>query len=267
MNYLAVIVRPGHVQELQILLDVAFMLYTLVSFVRVLAYVVEQTRAGNMIGGVRAPLRWTIPEPAAWLFIAGVLLLLFDQSAFYYLLVVIGISMFLIVNRHTAAEQFGFSRLPFGKLLKWSLFICGAFVFIELPLAKLVEIVMNTAHLPNPEEESVQIFRKITHQPAQVILFLIEAAFVAPLIEELFFRGFLFTFLKNYTSTWAALILSSGVFAFAHFSLGSAIQLWVLGFILGLAYENSGSLLLSMGIHACWNLLAALSILLDQGSF
>jgi hypothetical protein len=96
---------------------------------------------------------------------------------------------------------------------------------------------------------------------------MIQAVLISPLIEELFFRGFLYTFLKNYTSTWMALVLSAGVFAFVHVNLGSVVQLWSLGVILGMAYEHTGAILLPMGIHACFNFVTALSLLLDKGNY
>jgi membrane protease YdiL (CAAX protease family) len=86
------------------------------------------------------------------------------------------------------------------------------------------------------------------------------------MIEELFFRGYFLTFLKNYTSTWLAIILSGGVFAFAHLNLGAVLPLWFLGVVLGVAYQHTGSLLVPMGIHACFNLATGLSLLMDKGN-
>ena len=218
-----------------------------------------------MVDGACSPLRFAIPGAVGWLFAFTVLLLLFAQSALYLILVVIGLAGFLLQSGRTAREQFGLGRLSLGKIIQWSLLICGAVVFIELPLNKLVDTAMNAIRLPHPEQESVELFRHY-NQPAQIIDFLLQAVLISPLIEELFFRGFLLTFLKNYTSTVMALILSAGVFAFAHANLGSVLQLWVLGLALGLAYEHSGTILLPFGIHACWNLLTALSLLLERSA-
>ena len=48
-------------------------------------------------------------------------------------------------------------------------------------------------------------------------------------------------------------------------NLVAALPLWFLGIVLGLAYEHTGSLLLPIGIHACFNLATALSLLVDKG--
>ncbi len=257
---LAALSGPGRVW----LFEAVFLLYALVGFVRVLGYVIAQSRAHRLIDGPQSPPRFGPPGWPGWFFTLGVLLLLFAQSPLYLLLVVYGIAAFLLRNRRLPAEQFGLRRLSPGRILQWSLLVCGAVIFVELPLSELVDRAMNALRLPHPQQESVEFFRQAS-RPGQIFAFLLQAVFLSPVVEELFFRGFLFSFLKNYTSTTFALFLSAGVFAFAHANLGSALQLWVLGLVLGLAYEHSGCLLLSIGIHACWNLLTALTLLLEKG--
>jgi membrane protease YdiL (CAAX protease family) len=256
-------VRSG---ELVILVQIAFVLYTLGSFIRVLAYASGEFRAGGMTDNPRAPLPLKVSGIAGWLFIISVLGLLYVQSWLYLPLIVVGVSAFLIESGRTAREQFGLARVRAGLLLQWSLLVCGAVIFIELPLSQLVDWLMNAIHLPHPEQENVVIFRSF-RQPGEIFSFLVQAVLISPLIEEIFFRGFLLSFLKNYTSTWLAIVLSAGVFAFVHLNLGSVIQLWLLGIVLGVAYENGGSLLLPFGIHAFFNLFTALSLLLDKGGF
>ena len=244
----------------------SFILCAAFCFVRVVAYAVEQSRAGQLVGGLNSPLRFAVSSPLGWSFVVVVIALLFLQSPLYMVMVVMGVSVFLLESRRTVSEQFGLARLSGRRILKWSLLVCGAVVFVELPLSQMVDRGMTAIHFPHPEQESVEIFRQV-NKPAAMIAFLIQAVLISPLIEELFFRGFLFTFLKNYTTTIFALVLSAGVFAFAHANLGSVLQLWVLGIVLSLAYEHTGSLLLPMGIHACWNLLTAASLLFDRGGF
>jgi membrane protease YdiL (CAAX protease family) len=44
------------------------------------------------------------------------------------------------------------------------------------------------------------------------------------------------------------------------------IPLWFLGVALALAYQNTGSLLLPICVHGLFNLMTALSLLLDKGN-
>ena len=149
--------------------------------------------------------------------------------------------------------------------MRWSLVVCGAVFFVELPLSHLIDRVMTWLQVPHPPQEAVEMFRQI-RRPGAILLFMLNAALVVPLIEELFFRGFLYSFLKRFTSTWAAIILSAGIFAFAHQNLASVIPLWLLGVVLAVAYEHTGSLLLPMCIHGCFNLITAVSLLIEKST-
>lgn len=82
------------------------------------------------------------------------------------------------------------------------------------------------------------------------------AVAIAPLAEEVFFRGLLQTVVLNTArSRWKAITLVSVIFAAIHFSQPHAIPaLFVLGVILGYAYERSGSLIPPIVIHALFNL-------------
>ena len=253
--------RPDYMDGVEWL----FILFALISFVRVAVYAIKQARNHTLVDSRKSPLPFPVPTAVGWLFAASVVMLLFAQSPFYMLMVVAGLWVFLTAERRSAEYQFGFSRVSALNIARWSLVVCGAVFFIEVPLSHAVDQVMTAIRLPHPEQQSVEIFRRY-NKPSEIVLFMIQAVLISPLIEELFFRGFLFTFLKRYTATWFALVLSAGVFAFAHANLGSVLQLWFLGVVLGLAYENTGSLLLPIGIHGCFNFVTAISLLLEKGS-
>lgn len=86
--------------------------------------------------------------------------------------------------------------------------------------------------------------------------FWIGAIVLAPVAEELFFRGLIQTFLGSHLPRrWMAILFSSVAFGLVHSSQVQAIgALTLLGVILGLAYERSGSLIPPMIIHAVFNL-------------
>ncbi len=246
-------------------LGTLFWFFVLASFLSVARYGMRAISTGQLLDNERSPRRFTLPGIAGWFFTIGVLELIFLQSVYYVVLVCVGIAGILIESNRTAEEQFGFARLRPAQLMVWSLLGFGAIMVVEAPLMAGVSWLMDQLHLPHPEQESVEAFKQFNKFSA-IAGFIFQAVILFPVIEELFFRGFLLTFLKNYTSTWMALVLSAGVFAFAHVNVGAAIPLWFLGIALGIAYEHTGSLLLPIGIHACWNLVTALSLLLDKGT-
>lgn len=84
----------------------------------------------------------------------------------------------------------------------------------------------------------------------------IGAASIAPVAEELFFRGILQNALVNLTqSRGAAIALAAVAFGVVHASQPDTIAALVfLGMLLGYAYERTGSLTVPIAIHAAFNL-------------
>lgn len=84
-------------------------------------------------------------------------------------------------------------------------------------------------------------------------LFLLTASILAPMFEEIMFRGFLLPALTRYFPVWGAIALSAILFSLAHLSLSEVLPLAVLGSILGFVYTRSRSLLASILLHGLWN--------------
>jgi membrane protease YdiL (CAAX protease family) len=93
--------------------------------------------------------------------------------------------------------------------------------------------------------------------PLTLLGYLAAAVLVAPICEEIFFRGFLFGGLTTSLRLWPAALLSAALFGIAHVDAGSFPVLFVIGIALAWARWRFGSLLPGIAIHACNNLLAA----------
>jgi membrane protease YdiL (CAAX protease family) len=76
---------------------------------------------------------------------------------------------------------------------------------------------------------------------------------VAPIFEELLFRGFAYPDLKDRVGTVGALLLVSALFALMHAHVASAAPLFALGLALVFAYEYTGSIVAPMALHALFN--------------
>jgi membrane protease YdiL (CAAX protease family) len=82
---------------------------------------------------------------------------------------------------------------------------------------------------------------------------------IAPMAEEFFFRGFLFTVLKRWGGPWVAAVITGILFGLAHTGSASAeylIPLAFLGFVLCMIRWRTGSLYPCMALHALNNSLA-----------
>lgn len=83
---------------------------------------------------------------------------------------------------------------------------------------------------------------------------------VAPICEEIVYRGFLFRYLNKRVSMGLAISLSAGVFALMHMNLYSFLPLFILGVALCLVYKLSGNIVSSITIHALFNLVNLVTI-------
>jgi membrane protease YdiL (CAAX protease family) len=90
--------------------------------------------------------------------------------------------------------------------------------------------------------------------PRWLVVYLVFVAVtVAPLVEEMLFRGVALPILERDFGTRAAVLLVSAVFAAIHFHLPSMAPLLVIAAGFAVAYVRTGSLLVSITMHALFN--------------
>lgn len=103
-----------------------------------------------------------------------------------------------------------------------------------------------------------QLSKQIHQMPLTVGATLLAAVLVAPICEEIFFRGFLLMGLARAMPSWLAIILASLIFAAAHASPGSFVLLFVLAIFLGIIRIATGSLWPGIVLHMLNNALGFL---------
>lgn len=96
------------------------------------------------------------------------------------------------------------------------------------------------------------------------VLCVLLVSLVAPLSEELYFRGFLYPAVDKIIGRLPALVLTSSFFAFLHFDVIRFIPITIVGIWLNLLYIKTGSLYTSMIAHSTWNTLMILLLFWAQ---
>jgi membrane protease YdiL (CAAX protease family) len=95
--------------------------------------------------------------------------------------------------------------------------------------------------------------------------------FMAPIAEEIFFRGFIFAGLRRYINFGGLLrylnlpiagLISGFLFSLAHGDPGLIVPFAGVGLILAILYEKTGSLWTSIGVHFVFNTLSFSLLLL-----
>jgi len=120
---------------------------------------------------------------------------------------------------------------------------------VTLVAAYVVSYVNDILFHPG-EQDIVDAFPPTT---GGLILFAIVAVVMAPLAEELYFRGFLF---KGFANSWGwgwGALASATIFSLAHMQLTLFFPLFALGFGLAWVYRHTGSLWTSITLHAIFN--------------
>ena len=97
----------------------------------------------------------------------------------------------------------------------------------------------------------------ITTLPAKTVrllLFFLVGGILSPITEELFFRGFLYGFLRRWGTLWAV-VSSSLVFALVHVAFAESFLVPVAGgLVLAVCYEVEKNLMAPITLHMVGNL-------------
>lgn len=113
-------------------------------------------------------------------------------------------------------------------------------------------------------QEAVKLFLTSPDLGLRIAL-VVSAVIVAPLAEELLFRGFLYPAIKRFTDPVFAMLCSGLLFAAVHNNLPALIPLFILGIAFAAVYEYSGSLWTPIWMHAMFNFCSIVLMLMGTG--
>ena len=82
---------------------------------------------------------------------------------------------------------------------------------------------------------------------------LLLACFLGPIVEEIFFRGFLYPGMRKYIGVSGAMVITATLFAGVHENLFSFIPIFFLGIVLAFIFEKRRSLAACISLHVIHN--------------
>ncbi|MBJ7331733.1 MAG: CPBP family intramembrane metalloprotease [Solirubrobacteraceae bacterium] len=109
------------------------------------------------------------------------------------------------------------------------------------------------------EKDSLPDELGVKDSSLNLILVLLLVTMVAPVAEEMLFRGYMFRALRNWKGVWPAALLSGMTFGGIHLGsspVGFVVPLMVFGVGLALLYQWTGSLYAPVALHALNNSIA-----------
>ena len=166
-----------------------------------------------------------------------------------YLCLIMGILGVIGFRGLSPGEIFGLQPRLFGKAALSGLL----WLVITYPLILAAQLLIQK--LFGADDDSQQIVHYFLEHPdaRHRIAVIVMAVVVAPVAEEIIFRGYLYGVVRRYGGRVPAIMVSSLLFAAIHVHIPSLLGLGVLAVILCLLYERTGSLWATITMHAAFN--------------
>jgi len=165
-----------------------------------------------------------------------------------------GIAIFFLAFRFNIVEILGLQRpdwkriaviVALGMLAIYML--AGIAGFIAEPLLK------QTFGEKNPQAAVQMMQDAKANNPKLLIGLAFLACIAAPVCEEIVFRGYFYGVMKRYSCRYFAAVTTGLIFGLVHGSMWSLAPLVVIGIVLAVVYELSGSLWAPMICHCIFN--------------
>lgn len=228
-----------------------------------------------------ARVRWGVPDAvAAWF--AGLVAALVVGSAFGERMAAVELALLLVVQGGaivawlalvarrkglgTLAADFGLLAVGVGS--RWRAETRWLFAGFGLQLAWIpLLLVLQEVHGELARQEAVRVASRASG--LEVPLIVLAVGVVAPVAEELLYRGALLRcVLRRTTPGWSVLVTSL-VFAAVHFgdpSVGTVMAfpaIFSLGLVAGYQTAKTGDLVRAVYLHVGFNLVSVIAILTD----
>jgi len=182
----------------------------------------------------------------------------FDQTilntilmALVYLLslIIVIVLPYKIIKDKINKIELGVNRLP-----SWTDILVTPAALIIYFILSSVLILLATQILPWFDVNQAQDtgFNQVNSN-FEIILAFISLVLIAPIAEEILFRGYLFGKLKKYMPIWFAAVITSVTFGFVHGAWNLAIDTFALSLILCTLREMTGSIWSSVLLHMAKN--------------
>ena len=163
-------------------------------------------------------------------------------------IVIILIGLRMMKKRNMDGYKLKFKPVAFSPMM----------ILVFMMIALMVVSVVLKRFLPPMPERMIEIFRRM-YEPNPYTF--ISAVIIAPIAEEIFFRGILLEgFFKNYKPAMA-IILSALLFGVIHMNRWQAVSATLSGLLIGWAYWKTDSLIPGIVLHFVNNLIVELNLI------
>ncbi|MFD1738887.1 CPBP family intramembrane glutamic endopeptidase [Bacillus salitolerans] len=160
------------------------------------------------------------------------------------------ISLYLVALKPKGLRwnEVGIRRFPvryYGPIAGWTIVV----IVVSIGLFVLLDLLVGIG-TENAKTESLK--NQLT--TLNFTIGFISAALISPIYEEIFYRGFLYRFLRGKYGVTVSIFISSFIFMVVHIPTYNTLPVnFVTGVVFAWTYERSGSVIPGIIIHGIFN--------------
>jgi len=188
---------------------------------------------------------------------------IFIIFSIFQFIIFVGYIILIVKGRYKVDLKIFFAKeYSLGEIIKYGLISSAILFFITMAVSVIIFMMFPTQGEP---QDIIDIFGYAGTKWEMVLVF-IGAAVLAPISEELYFRGFLYKAFRNKFSQGIAIAAASVIFGALHFDLYRFVPFFTAGVILNHIYEKYENILIPIIAHSVWNGIMVLALFSTMGS-
>lgn len=137
-------------------------------------------------------------------------------------------------------KELGFSKFKWEDLALGCGFVIAIYFFTIINNLVMTMLGVTT---------QAELIFDVLNETEAFVLFVLTSVLVAPIVEELFFRGFLFKGFRQKYGWKIALVLSALIFSLFHGQVATLLPTFLLGALFSYLYQRTESIFPSMLLH------------------
>lgn len=155
-------------------------------------------------------------------------------------------------------QDMGFALLSFVIAFPVVIFLNEVFDLLLYHFFQVAEL---------PDQLAVRFLKMTFQYPSYLFLSIVTVVLFAPMLEEVLFRGFLQSFIRQHLGSKWAIFITAFCFSVFHYSpeqgasnFSIISSLFAIALFLGFVYEKRGSLAASISLHVLFNAINVLNL-------
>lgn len=183
--------------------------------------------------------------------------------SFLTTLLIYGVLVFLVWSLVIRKYSASFKDLGLRSFKVWHILVISVVWLVVIKVLSYVYSFLIILFGYNPPVELIEkVPRLFGTSYLGIVLAVVMTGIIAPVVEEIFFRGFIYPPLRKRFGVSGGIILSAVIFGLFHLETWVIIPIMIIGVVLAYLYETEDSLGPPIMVHALNNLLSLVIVYL-----